>query len=195
MAPRPKDASVLQLCKVMGDGRRRLPDGEFCRGRLTLGTDLSKYFETTFVTKGQKDRHCPIMGHFGRIKKKLDIDPVEQETVELIFRLYLRGDGQSGPLGTKALVSWLNERGYRTRRGARFGVGTLHGILTNRVYIGEWIFNRRDSKTLRQKPQSEQITVPVPAIIERGEFERVQQTLAARNPKTTAPRVVTGPIL
>lgn len=130
-----------------------------------------------------------------RIKKKLEIDPVEQQTVELIFRLYLCGDGQSGPLGTKALVTWLNERGYRTRRGARFGVGTLHGILTNRVYIGEWTFNRRDSKTLRQKPQSERITVPVPAIIDCVEFERVQQTLAARNPKTTAPRVTTGPIL
>lgn len=129
-----------------------------------------------------------------RIKKKLEIDPVEEEVVRL-FKLYLHGDGQSGPLGTKALVNWLNAHGHRTRRGARFGVGTMHGILTNRVYVGEWIFNRRDSKTLRQKPLSEQITVPVPAIIDRVDFERVQQALTARNPKTTAPRVVTGPIL
>lgn len=130
-----------------------------------------------------------------RIKKKLEIDPVEQATVELIFKLYRHGDGQSGPLGTKALAGWLNSRGYRTRRAARFGVGTIHGILTNRIYIGEWTFNRRDSKTLREKPLSEQIIVPVPTIIDRVDFEKVQETLAARNPKTTAPRVVTGPIL
>src|SRR5436190_2879816 len=31
-----------------------------------------------------------------KIKKKLDLDPVEVETVRLIFRLYLHGDGNSG---------------------------------------------------------------------------------------------------
>ena len=130
-----------------------------------------------------------------RTKKKLEIDPVEQEIVKLVFKLYLHGDGQSGPLGVKAMVSWLNERGYRTKRGARFGIGTMHVILTNRVYIGEWVFNRRSSKTLRQKPLDEQIMVPVPPIIDRATFELVQKTLTARNPKNTPPRVVNGPIL
>ena len=35
----------------------------------------------------------------------------------------------------------------------------------------------------------------VPAIIDPQHFERVQKTLVARNPKTSAPRTVTGPIL
>ena len=34
-----------------------------------------------------------------KIKKRLEIDPVEAETVRLIYRLYLEGDGTSGPLG------------------------------------------------------------------------------------------------
>jgi hypothetical protein len=72
-----------------------------------------------------------------RIKKKLAIDAVEAETVKLIFRLYRQGDGTSGPLGVKNLTSWLNERGYRTRRCARFGLATVHGILSNKVYMGE----------------------------------------------------------
>jgi hypothetical protein len=55
-----------------------------------------------------------------RIKKKLAIDPVEAETIKLIFRLYRLGDGTSGPLRVKHLTSWLNERGYRTRLGARY---------------------------------------------------------------------------
>ncbi|WP_419829843.1 recombinase family protein [Methylobacterium sp.] len=130
-----------------------------------------------------------------RIKKRLVIDPVEAETVRLIFRLYRHGDGWSGPLGIKALTCHLNEHGYRTRAGARFGVATIHGILTNPVYIGEWVFNRRDSKTLVEKPKAEHIPIEVPAIIERAEFEAVAATLKAHNPRTTPARVVTGPIL
>lgn len=130
-----------------------------------------------------------------RVKKKLAVDPAEAETVRLIFRLYRHGDGQSGPLGVKQVVSWLNERGYRTRLGARFGVATLHNILTNRVYIGEWVFNKRDSRALRNKPADQWISVEVPPIIERAEFDAVQATLKANNPRVTAPRIVTGPVL
>ena len=52
-----------------------------------------------------------------KIKKRLEIDPVEAELVRLIFRLYAEGDGRSGPLGVKETTKWLNEHGYRTRRG------------------------------------------------------------------------------
>lgn len=130
-----------------------------------------------------------------RIKKKLAIDPVEAETVRLIFDLYRTGHGKSGPLGLKQVTCWLNEHGYRTRKGARFGVATVHGILTNTAYIGVSVFNRRDSKTLAQKPTSEHIQVEVPAIIDLAVFESVQQTLKRNAPMTTPPRVVTGPIL
>ena len=34
-----------------------------------------------------------------KIKKRLEVDPVEAETVRLIYRLYTEGDGKSGPLG------------------------------------------------------------------------------------------------
>ncbi|WP_082675670.1 recombinase family protein [Aureimonas ureilytica] len=130
-----------------------------------------------------------------RIKKQLTIDPVEAETVQMIFRLYRHGDGRTGPLGVKEITKRLNAAGHRTRRNAHFGVGTLHGILTNTVYVGEWVFNRRESKTLRQKPAAEHIIIAVPPIIERADFEAVQATLKARNPRAEAPRVVTGPIL
>ncbi len=130
-----------------------------------------------------------------RIKKKLVVDAVEAETIKLMFRLYRLGDGKSGPIGIKAIASWLNTRGYRTRNGGLFGVGTVHKILTNTVYIGQWIFNRRCAKTLQQKPEGERIVVDVPPIIETGEFEAVQASLKSRDPRVAAPRVVTGPIL
>lgn len=59
------------------------------------------------------------------------VDPAEAETIRLIFRLYRHGDGKSGPPGVKHTVTWLNERGYRTHKGARFDVATIHAILTN----------------------------------------------------------------
>ncbi len=65
-------------------------------------------------------------GH--RIKKRLAIDPVEAETVRLIYRLYLEGDGK-GPMGVKEVTKALNARGLRTRLGARFGVASVHKIL------------------------------------------------------------------
>src|SRR5215470_2738396 len=71
-----------------------------------------------------------------KVKKKLDIDPVEAEIARLIFKLYLYGDGTSGALGVKEVVKWLNARGYRTRRGQTFGVGSIHKLLTNSVYVG-----------------------------------------------------------
>jgi DNA invertase Pin-like site-specific DNA recombinase len=130
-----------------------------------------------------------------KIKKKLDIDPVEAETARLIFKLYLQGDGGSGALGVKEVVKWLNRHGYRTRRGETFGVASVHKILTNTVYIGQWKFNKTSSRTGQRKPAEEVVTIPVPGLIEPRVFEQVQRQLHARSPRVVAPRVTTGPIL
>ncbi len=130
-----------------------------------------------------------------KVKKSLAIDAVEAETIRLIYKLYLYGDSTSGALGVKEVVKWLNRNGYRTRRGQTFGVGPLHKILTNTVYIGQWKFNQASSRTRERKPAEEIVIVNVPAIIEPGLFERVQQQLRARSPRVAAPRVTTGPIL
>jgi site-specific DNA recombinase len=130
-----------------------------------------------------------------KIKKKLDIDPVEAETAQLIFKLYLHGDGDSGALGVKEVVKWLNRNGYRTRRGETFGVAAIHRILTNTVYIGQWKFNKTSSRTGQRKPDEEVVTIPVPGLIEPQVFEQVQRQLHARSPRVVAPRVTTGPIL
>jgi site-specific DNA recombinase len=130
-----------------------------------------------------------------RVKKKLDIDPVESEVVRLVFRLFLEGDGGSGPKGVKAIAVWLNEHGYRTRAGATWGLGPIHAMLTHPVYGGRMPFNRLEARSRRRKSVSEQVFAKVPAIIEPGVFERVQTLLKERNPRVTPPRMVTGPTL
>ncbi|WP_461331257.1 recombinase family protein [Bradyrhizobium elkanii] len=130
-----------------------------------------------------------------KIKKRLAIDPVEAEVVRLIFKLFLKGDGKTGPLGVKAVTSWLNEHGYRTRVGARWGIGPLHQILTRATYKGLHRFNRKVWKTRAAKPEAEQVIVPVDPIIDEATFDSVQAMLKAKNPRAMPPRVVTGSIL
>lgn len=130
-----------------------------------------------------------------KTKKKLAVDPVEAEVVRLIFRLIREGDGASGPMGVKAAASWLNEHGHRTRKGARWGIGPLHKLITSTTYKGEHRFNTKVWKTREAKPESEQVVVPVDPIIDAATFDAVQAQLKSRNPKSTPPRTVTGPIL
>ena len=131
-----------------------------------------------------------------KIKKKLAIDPVEAELVRLIFKLYAEGNEDSGPLGVKDATKWLNARGYRTRKGATFGVGPLHGILTNRCYAtGKWPYGRRNSRTGGLNNPADIVEIDVPVIVPLHLFEQVQERLSANNPKVTPPRVVNGPTL
>ena len=130
-----------------------------------------------------------------KIKKKLDVDPVEAEYIRLIYKLYLYGDGTSGALGVKEVVKWLNRNGYRTRRGQSFGVSAVHKILTNTIYIGECRFNVTSSRTRQRKPDGEVVKIAVPAIVEPHLFEQIQAQLRARSPRVMAPRLTTGPIL
>ena len=98
-------------------------------------------------------------------------------------------------MGVKAVANWLNDHGYRTRQGARWGIGPLHNLITSPVYKGEHRFNRRVWKAKEDKPAAEQIMVPVDPIIDAKTFDDLQAALKARNPKSTPPRTVSGPIL
>jgi hypothetical protein len=112
----------------------------------------------------------------------------------LIFRLALEGDDISGPMGVKAIVTYLNERRIFTRDGARWGIGQLYSVLTRTTYVGRHEFNRSSAKS-GPKPAGEIVTVAVPPIIDQATFDAVQAHLHARNPKVIPARVVSGPTL
>lgn len=98
-------------------------------------------------------------------------------------------------MGVKAATAWLNEHGHRTRSGARWGIGPIHRPVSNTVYKGKAVFNRKDSKTGHRKPASELVTVPVDPIIDAATFDVLQAHRRSRSPKVVPPRVVAGPIL
>jgi site-specific DNA recombinase len=129
-----------------------------------------------------------------KVKKKLEIDPLHADTVRLIYRLALEGDGTSGQMGVKNIVSYLNRNRRFTRDDGRWGIGQVHRILTRRTYIGEHEFNKR-SKSKQLKPVSEIVVVPVPPLIDRETFDAVQALLKARHPTVTPSAVISGPTM
>jgi site-specific DNA recombinase len=132
-------------------------------------------------------------GH--RTKKTLEIDPVQAETVRLIFRLARERSGSSGPMGIKSIATHLNASGIRTRDGGRWGVDAVHKVLTRTTYIGRHRFNTKFWKTRERKPENEIVEMAVPAIVDKDEFEVVQMLVKSRSPAMTPPRVVSGPTL
>ncbi len=127
-----------------------------------------------------------------RTKKKLEVDPIQEEHVRLMFRLARIGDGDRGPLGTRLIADYLNTRGIRTSQGGRWGVGAVHQILTRTTYVGEHRFNVYSWRKKEDKPDDEVVTMEVPAILTREEFDHVQELMRSRASQLKAPRFVSG---
>jgi site-specific DNA recombinase len=98
-------------------------------------------------------------------------------------------------LGVKSIALHLNERGLTTRDGGRWGVSSVHHILTRTTYFGEHRFNTRDSKTGDFKADDEHVVMPIPPIIGREQFDAVQRLMTNRNPRTVHSRFVSGSTL
>ncbi|MEY8282199.1 recombinase family protein, partial [Oscillospiraceae bacterium 52-8] len=84
--------------------------------------------------------HANFNGHkvFGFKTEKVDkkrkyvIDPDTAPFVQLMFAKYAAGE----PM--QSICDEFNEAGLRTSRGNPFGVKTMHRMLKNRAYIGEY---------------------------------------------------------
>ncbi len=124
-------------------------------GRLTLNILLSfAQFEREIISERTRDKMGaarrkgkyvggrPMLGYdLDREMKRLVVNQAEAHKVRQIFELYLEHDGLI------PTVDAINERGWRTKSwitkggkpmgGAPFGKNSLHGMLTNCIYIGK----------------------------------------------------------
>jgi hypothetical protein len=140
----------------------------------------------------------PVFG-----KRLVAGDPVKVRAVRLIFRLYAE-KGYSLDM----VANELYERGILNPSGGQYwDKTTIHGILTNRKYIGDAVWNMghdgkysevtegavrtSDSRIPLRTRNAKGDWIVVPdvheAIIEREQFEQVQARLLD-NQKLTAPR-------
>ena len=122
-------------------------------------------------------------------KKILEIDLEEAEVIRTVFNLYLDNSN-----GVKGVAATLNDRGIQNR-GKHLSSTMVHDILTNRLYIGERVFNRHHWKTGELKPESEWIKVQVEPIVSEEIFLLVQEKLHSRSPAVSHPKRLSSPRL
>ena len=130
-----------------------------------------------------------------RIKKHLQIDEREAAIVRQIFQLSREGDGTRRPMGIKDIASWLNNRGFRNRRGNLFYTSAVHKILTRETYTGVHYYNQNDSRMGHGRPREDWIAIQVPQIVPTSEFKLAQRRLHARSPAVTPPRISNSEVL
>ncbi len=110
-----------------------------------------------------------------KVKKKLEIDPLHADTVRLIYRLALEGDGTTGQMGVKNIVSYLNSRRIFTRDGGRWGIGQLHRILARqRIRLESGGYRRDHLRALARRVEVADGEVRI-----MGSKSRLLQTLVA----------------
>jgi site-specific DNA recombinase len=149
------------------------------------------YWNGSVPPFGFRTATTDTVGNRGRLKRRLEIDPVEAQIVKKIYELYLTGhDGQV--LGMKSIAAHLNRQGL-TMREQPWRMQKVNRVLADPLYSGCFYFNRRDSKTRKERPKPEWIAVPVPVIIDARSFEQATQRRASSNPNATPPRVVSSP--
>lgn len=130
-----------------------------------------------------------------KIKKHLELDEPRAEIVRTVFRLAIEGDGTSGPMGIKAITVWLNAIGHRTDDGRKFTIGRVHRMLHTEAYTGTFLYGRFDTASRKELPESEWISIPIPPLVSKEQFSRVQRLLWERRPDVTAPRVTNSSLI
>ena len=144
------------------------------------------------------NRGHPPLGYRNVItngRAALEIAEPEADTVRLIFQLFLKGDGDGGPMSINALAKYLTELEIPTyadlrgksdctkktmsRRG-QWQRSSVWRVLTNETYSGVWRYGRRGWL------ESDWIPIKVPAIVDRETFDAARAR-CERN-KREAPR-------
>lgn len=120
-----------------------------------------------------------VLPHFGySVDKDLHYIINEQEAsiIRLIFDMYKSNRSYV------EICSELNLRGYKTRRGKTFAKNSIHDILTNEKYIGNYTFGYGNRAKKRGQPNPDMIKIEggMPAIIDKELFYKIQEKMKGR---------------
>ena len=134
-----------------------------------------------------------IAGSRGRKRKKLVINEAEAGIVRMAYSLYENGH-QGREFGCKEIAKYLTEKGL-LMRGKAWHMQKIQTILSDRLYMGEYFTNIRDSKARTSRPPAEWVKTQIPAIVDAAIFERVRAKRESRAPANTPPRLTNSPTL
>lgn len=126
--------------------------------------------------------------------KRYAINKEEAQAVKIIFDMYVNGYSYSN------IIDKLNDLGYKTKRGNKFGKNSLHGILSNEKYTGVYVFNKTQRKGIngkrnghKQKSEDEIIKVEggMPQIIGKDIFIQAQEMMQKRKKAPGSHKAIT----
>ncbi|MBU3811604.1 MAG: recombinase family protein [Candidatus Niameybacter stercoravium] len=162
------------------------------------------------VSKGMKETalQCkftggtPPLGYNVGADQHFVINEEEKVIIESIFKWYLEGYGYN------AILDFINERGWKTKRGGNFSKGAINNILKNEKYKGVYKYNQvtgrgKFAKEAQLRMKDEEIVIRIengmPAIISEEDFQAVQEKLQANksmagSEKAKKPYLLTGVI-
>ena len=155
---------------------------------------MAQYYSANLareVAKGQKEKALKALHNGGDAPLGYDVafdktylvNEEEAQAVKIIFDMYVNGYSYSN------IIDKLNDLGYKTKRGNKFGKNSLHGILSNEKYTGVYVFNKTQRKGVngkrnghKQKSDDEIIKVEggMPQIIDREVFLQAQEMMQKR---------------
>lgn len=104
------------------------------------------------------------------------VNEQEASIIKLIFDMY------KSNCSYVEICSELNLRGYKTRRNKNFSKNSIHDILVNEKYIGNYTFGYGNRAKKRGQPNSDMIKIEggMPAIIDKDLFYEIQEKMKGR---------------
>ncbi|BBE51261.1 Recombinase [Ferriphaselus amnicola] len=150
------------------------------------------YFNGSRAPFGYVAVSTDVSGARGRKKKKLAIHADEANVARQIYRLYLSSLG----MGFKEIAIHLTKSGL-LMRGRPWNVQKVSTILSDTLYMGEYYFNVRDSRSNCNRPPEEWVKTLIPAIVDANQYEQVRKLRESRSPEnaTIPPKTLASPLL
>ena len=166
---------------------------------------MAQYYSANLareVAKGQKENALKALHNGGDAPLGYDVafdktylvNEEEAQAVKIIFDMYVNGYSYSN------IIDKLNDLGYKTKRGNKFGKNSLHGILSNEKYTGVYVFNKTQRKGIngkrnghKQKSEDEIIKVEggMPQIIGKDIFIQAQEMMQKRKKAPGSHKAIT----
>ena len=166
---------------------------------------MAQYYSANLareVAKGQRENGLRAMHNGGDAPlgydvtndKRYAINKEEAQAVKIIFDMYVNGYSYSN------IIDKLNDLGYKTKRGNKFGKNSLHGILSNEKYTGVYVFNKTQRKGIngkrnghKQKSEDEIIKVEggMSQIIGKDIFIQAQEMMQKRKKAPGSHKAIT----
>lgn len=127
----------------------------------------------------------PPLGYDLDADKKYIINPLEAQTVRMIFDMYLSGSGYN------SICKTLNEQGKTTKTGGAFKKNSLYDLLRNEKYTGTMTYNvtstPKNGKKNRHKYNSDDEIIRTEnahePIITKEEYNQVLKIMKTRQHK------------